>query len=69
MRQLEWVMINTIKEHILEVHAFQASTKEQLEEFRIKYLGGKGIVKEIFAAFKKVYPMKKRKHLDKPLMN
>lgn len=54
MRQLEWVMINTIKEHILEVHAFQASTKEQLEEFRIKYLGGKGIVKEIFAAFKSV---------------
>ena len=47
-------MINTIKEHILEVHAFQASTKEQLEEFRIKYLGGKGIVKEIFAAFKSV---------------
>lgn len=47
-------MINTIKEHIKEVQAFQAATKEQLEEFRIKYLGGKGIVKEIFAAFKSV---------------
>ena len=47
-------MINTIKEHIKEVQAFQAATKEQLEEFRMKYLGGKGIVKEIFAAFKSV---------------
>nr|WP_298660897.1 phenylalanine--tRNA ligase subunit alpha [uncultured Flavobacterium sp.] len=47
-------MINTIKEHIKEVQAFQATTKEQLEEFRIKYLGGKGVVKEIFAAFKNV---------------
>ncbi|WMW77766.1 phenylalanine--tRNA ligase subunit alpha [Flavobacterium sp. 20NA77.7] len=47
-------MINTIKEHIKEVQAFQATTKEQLEEFRIKYLGGKGVVKEIFAAFKSV---------------
>ncbi|MEY2702513.1 MAG: Phenylalanine--tRNA ligase alpha subunit, partial [Bacteroidota bacterium] len=47
-------MINTIKEHIKEVQAFQATTKEQLEEFRIKYLGGKGVVKEIFATFKNV---------------
>lgn len=47
-------MIATIKQHIDEVRAFNATTKEQLEEFRIKYLGGKGIVKEIFAAFKSV---------------
>lgn len=47
-------MIATIKQHIDEVRAFDATTKEQLEEFRIKYLGGKGIVKEIFAAFKSV---------------
>jgi len=47
-------MITTIKQHIEEVRAFDATTKEHLEEFRIKYLGGKGIVKEIFAAFKNV---------------
>lgn len=47
-------MITTIKQHIEEVRAFDATTKEQLEEFRIKYLGGKGIIKEIFAAFKSV---------------
>jgi phenylalanyl-tRNA synthetase alpha chain len=32
-------MIETIKAHIEEAKAFQTDNKEQLEVFRIKYLG------------------------------
>ena len=41
-------MIDKIKQHIEEAKAFQADNKERLEEFRIKYLGGKGILKRVF---------------------
>ena len=47
-------MIETIKAHIEEVKAFQTDTKEQLEAFRIKYLGSKGLLKDFFAEFKNV---------------
>jgi phenylalanyl-tRNA synthetase alpha chain len=47
-------MINTLKEHIIEVEKFSADTKEAIETFRIKYLGKKGLVNDFFAEFKKV---------------
>lgn len=47
-------MIDKIKEHIAEVEAFTAKTKEEVETFRIKYLGNKGLLKEFFAEFKNV---------------
>ncbi|MBW2937383.1 phenylalanine--tRNA ligase subunit alpha [Aureisphaera sp. CAU 1614] len=47
-------MIDKIKEHIAEVEAFTAKTKEEVESFRIKYLGNKGLLKEFFAEFKNV---------------
>ncbi|MEZ4777982.1 MAG: phenylalanine--tRNA ligase subunit alpha [Flavobacteriaceae bacterium] len=47
-------MIDTIKEHIAQVEAFTAKTKEEVEAFRIKYLGNKGLLKEFFAEFKNV---------------
>jgi phenylalanyl-tRNA synthetase alpha chain len=47
-------MIETIKAHIEEVTAFQTDNKEQLEAFRIKYLGSKGLLKDFFAEFKNV---------------
>ena len=47
-------MTETIKAHIEEVKAFQTDTKEQLEAFRIKYLGSKGLLKDFFAEFKNV---------------
>lgn len=47
-------MIDKIKGHIAEVTAFDASTKEQIEDFRIKYLGKKGILNQFFAEFKNV---------------
>jgi len=47
-------MIDKIKEHINQVQNFQAATKEELEAFRIKYLGKKGLLNEFFAEFKNV---------------
>lgn len=47
-------MTETIKEHISEIEAFTAKTKEEVENFRIKYLGKKGILNQYFAEFKAV---------------
>jgi len=47
-------MIEKIKEHIAEVEAFTAKTKDEVESFRIKYLGKKGILNDFFAEFKNV---------------
>jgi phenylalanyl-tRNA synthetase alpha chain len=47
-------MIDTIKKHIAEVEAFNSTKKEEIEIFRIKYLGKKGLLNDFFAAFKNV---------------
>jgi phenylalanyl-tRNA synthetase alpha chain len=47
-------MTETIKAHIEQVKSFQTDNKEQLEAFRIKYLGSKGLLKDFFAEFKNV---------------
>jgi len=47
-------MIDEIKKYIAEAEAFQATTLEEVEQFRIKVLGSKGLLKEYFAKFKSV---------------
>jgi len=47
-------MIDIIKSYINQVQAFETDNKESLEQFRIKYLGKKGILNELFATFKNV---------------
>jgi len=47
-------MIDKIKGHIAEVESFNAATNEEIETFRIKYLGKKGILNDYFAEFKNV---------------
>ena len=47
-------MIHKIKEHIAEVEAFSAKSLEEVEQFRIKYLGKKGLMSDFFAEFKNV---------------
>ncbi|NNK39328.1 MAG: phenylalanine--tRNA ligase subunit alpha, partial [Winogradskyella sp.] len=47
-------MIEKIKELIAEAEAYTATTKEDVEAFRIKYLGKKGILNDYFAEFKNV---------------
>jgi phenylalanyl-tRNA synthetase alpha chain len=48
------MMIDKIKDYIAEVNSFSTQNKEELEAFRIKFLGSKGILKDVFAAFKDV---------------
>jgi phenylalanyl-tRNA synthetase alpha chain len=47
-------MIDKIKEHIEEAKTFQTNDAGALEQFRIKFLGSKGLLKELFAEFKNI---------------
>ena len=47
-------MIDKVKAHLEEVNQFTATSQEAIEEFRIKYAGKKGILNELFAAFREV---------------
>lgn len=47
-------MIDKIKEHIAEIEKFTTQAKEDIENFRIKYLGKKGLLNDFFAEFKNV---------------
>jgi phenylalanyl-tRNA synthetase alpha chain len=47
-------MIDKIKDYTNEIANFHTDNKDVLENFRIKYLGSKGILKDLFAAFKEV---------------
>ncbi|MFL9845427.1 phenylalanine--tRNA ligase subunit alpha [Flavobacterium rhizosphaerae] len=47
-------MIDKIKEYTAEAEAFSTQSKEELEAFRIKFLGKKGVLNDFFAEFKNV---------------
>jgi len=47
-------MLDKINALIEEINHFTASTKEEVEQFRIKFLGSKGVLKELFNEFKMV---------------
>lgn len=53
-------MIDEIKKHIAVVESFTAETKEAVEQFRIQYLGKKGVLNDFFEAFKSVAKEEKR---------
>tara|TARA_B100001175_G_scaffold297450_1_gene287192 strand:+ start:12138 stop:13154 length:1017 start_codon:yes stop_codon:yes gene_type:complete len=53
-------MIDKINENLTLVNAFDTQSKEEVEAFRIKYLGKKGILNHFFAAFKEVAKQEKR---------
>jgi len=55
-------MLEKIKELMIEAETFIANSKEEVEEFRIKLLGRKGIVKDLFADFKNV-PAEQKKEV------
>lgn len=48
------IMTERIAQYIAEVQAFQTTDKAELEAFRIKFSGKKGILNEFFAAFKQI---------------
>jgi phenylalanyl-tRNA synthetase alpha chain len=47
-------MIDKIKEYIVEVENFKSDSTEEIEKFRIKFLGKKGILNGFFTEFKNV---------------
>jgi phenylalanyl-tRNA synthetase alpha chain len=47
-------MLEKIKEAIAEVEKFTATSLQETEDFRIKYLSKKGLLNDFFAAFKEV---------------
>ncbi len=61
-------MIDSIEKHLQEVESFAAENPEALEVFRIKYLGKKGLLNQLFADFKQV-PNDQKKAYGQALNN
>lgn len=59
-------MKQEIEKYLIEVKAFNTGSAEELEQFRIKYSGKKGILNDLFAMFKNVAP-EERKEMGKLL--
>ncbi len=59
-------MIDELKEHISEVEQFSANNLEAVENFRIKYLGKKGVLNHYFAAFKSI-PAEQKKEFGQTI--
>ena len=53
-------MLQKIEKILEEARQFNAETKEEVEQFRIKYLGKKGILADLFSRFKDVPGDQKR---------
>jgi phenylalanyl-tRNA synthetase alpha chain len=53
-------LLKQIESYKKEITAFTAADEKETEEFRIKFLGTKGIVKSLMAEMKKVPPEKKK---------
>lgn len=61
-------MIDKIKGYIAEAEAFTTQNKEELEAFRIKFLGKKGLLNDFFAEFKAV-PNEQKKEFGQVVNN
>ncbi len=59
-------LLQQIEEYKKEIAAFTATDEKQVEEFRIKWLGTKGIVKAIMGEMKNV-PVEKKKEFGQIL--
>lgn len=53
-------MQDKIDQYTAEIRAANPANADELETFRIKYLGTKGIIKDLFEQFKSVSPEEKR---------
>ncbi|MBI5372775.1 MAG: phenylalanine--tRNA ligase subunit alpha [Sphingobacteriales bacterium] len=53
-------LLNQIAEYKKEMSAFAAADEKQVEEFRIKWLGTRGIVKSVMGEMKNVAPDRKK---------
>lgn len=53
-------MKQEIEKHLAEINAFITSSADELEQFRIRFAGKKGILNDLFAMFKTVAPEERR---------
>jgi phenylalanyl-tRNA synthetase alpha chain len=53
-------MSEQVKKLISEAEQFQASSKEDVEQFRLKYLSKKGVLAELFAEMKNIAPEQRK---------
>ena len=53
-------MKNKIQDHLNDIQDFRTDSAEKIEAFRIKYLGSKGLLKQLFSEFKDVEPTLKK---------
>jgi phenylalanyl-tRNA synthetase alpha chain len=53
-------MQQEITQYTSEINSFQPKNNDELEAFRIRFLGTKGIIKDLFEAFKTVSSEEKR---------
>ena len=53
-------MQDKIDQYTAEITAFTPANADEMEAFRIKYLGTKGLIKDLFEEFKTVGPEEKR---------
>ncbi len=59
-------MIEKINQYLEETRNFVANTLDEIETFRIKYMGKKGLVNDLFAEFKNV-PRENKKEVGQKL--
>src|ERR1700761_3487599 len=53
-------MQEQIDQYTAEINTFSPANADELETFRIKFLGTKGLIKDLFEQFKEVSPEEKR---------
>lgn len=59
-------MLHRLEEYLSEANAFTAENLKELEEFRLRFLGKKGILNDLFAKFKEV-PVAEKKTFGEQL--
>jgi len=59
-------MLHNIDKILEEARQFSADTSEEIEQFRIKYLGKKGILSDLFRSFKEV-PAEQKKEVGQKI--
>ena len=59
-------MLQNIDRFLEEARLFNASTSEEIEQFRIKYLGKKGLLADLFKSFKEV-PVEQKKEVGQKI--
>ena len=59
-------MLQNIDKILDEARQFSADTREEIEQFRIKYLGKKGILTDLFRNFKEV-PVEQKKEMGQKI--